>query len=84
VAIRKHFKHLPWALPATVFLFDFLDMQWMFSHEPALTDEVVRRFQLLLLPGTLFFRPLAAILFNCGVAALVRTIIFVAAACRSR
>ena len=73
VALRKYFKHLPWALPAIVFLFDFVDMQWMFSHEPGLSYEVVRRFQLLLLPGTLFFSPLPAILLNCGLAALVGT-----------
>jgi hypothetical protein len=51
VALRKYSKHLPWALPAIVFLFDFVDMQWMFSHEPGLSEEVVTRFQLLLLPG---------------------------------
>jgi hypothetical protein len=82
VAIRKHFKHLPWALPAIIFLFDFADMQWMFSHEPGLSYEVVRRFQLMLLPGTLFFSPVPAILFNCGLAALVGTIVFFAAARR--
>ena len=71
VALRKYFKHLPWALPAIVFIFDFVDMQWMFSHEPGLSYEVVRGFQLLLLPGTLFFSPLPAILLNCGLAALV-------------
>ena len=71
VALRKYSKHLAWALPLMVFLFDFVDMQWMFSHEPGLSYEVVRRFQLLLLPGTLFFSPLPAILLNCGLAALV-------------
>lgn len=71
MALRKYSKHLPWALPTIVFLFDFVDMEWMFSHEPSLSYEVVRRFQLLLLPGTLFFSPLPAILFNCGLAALV-------------
>ena len=74
MALRKYSKHLPWALPAIVFLFDFVDMQWMFSHEPGLSEEVVTRFQLLLLPGTLFFSALPAILFNCGLAALVGTI----------
>src|SRR3977135_2239506 len=52
VTRRKYSKHLPWVLPAMVFLFDFVDMQWMFSHEPGLSYDVVRRFQLLLLPGT--------------------------------
>ena len=74
MALLKYSKHLPWALPAIVFLFDFVDMQWMFSHEPGLSEEVVTRFQLLLLPGTLFFSPLPAILFNCGLAALVGSI----------
>ena len=69
--LREYSKHLPWALPIAVFLFDFLDLQWMFSHEPGLSYEVVRRFQLLLLPGTLFFAPLPAILFNCVFAVLV-------------
>ena len=73
VALNKYFKHLPWALPGMVFLFDFVDMQWMFSHEPGLSYEVVKRFKLLLLPGTLFFSPLPAILLNCGLAALVGT-----------
>ena len=72
----KYFKHLPWTLPAILFLFGFADMQWMFSHEPGLSYEVVRRFQLLLLPGTLFFTPLAAALFNCGLAALAGTVAF--------
>lgn len=72
--LRKYFKYLPWALPTLVFLFDFADLQWMFSHEPGLTGEVVRRFQLFLLPGTLFFTPGGAILFNCGLAALAGTI----------
>jgi hypothetical protein len=76
VTACKYFKHLPWALPAIVFLFDFADMQWMFSHEPGLSYEVVRRFQLLLLPGTLFFSPLVAILFNCGLAAAAGSIAF--------
>jgi len=71
VALRKYSKHLVWALPLTVFLFDFVDMQWMFSHEPGLTDEVVMRYQLLLLPGILFFPPLPAILFNCVLAGLI-------------
>jgi hypothetical protein len=75
VTPRKYSKHLPWALPAMVFLFDFVDMQWMFSHEPGLSYEVVRRFQLLLLPGTFFFAPLPAILLNCGLAALVGTLL---------
>jgi hypothetical protein len=83
VTLRKYSKHLPWALPAMVFLFDLVDMQWMFSHEPGLSYEVVRRFQLLLLPGTLFFSPLPAILFNCGIAALVGAIAFLVAGRRS-
>lgn len=83
MVLRKYSKHLPWALPAIVFLFDFVDMQWMFSHEPGLSYEVVRRFQLLLLPGTLFFSPLPAILFNCGLAALVGTITSLVARLRS-
>ena len=74
MALRKYSKHLPWALPTIDFLFDFVDMQWMFSHEPDLSEEVATRFQLPLLPGTLFFSPLPAILFNCGLAALVGTI----------
>ncbi len=83
MTLRKYSKHLPWALPAMVFLFDLVDMQWMFSHEPGLSYEVVRRFQLLLLPGTLFFSPLPAILFNCGIAALVGAIAFLVAGRRS-
>jgi hypothetical protein len=83
VALSKYFKHLPWALPGIVFLFDFVDMQWMFSHEPGLSYEVVRRFQLLLLPGTLFFSPLPAILLNCGLAALVGTFLSLLAKLRS-
>jgi len=57
VTAGKYFKHLPWVLPAVVFAFDFVDLQWMFSHEPGLTYEVVQRFLFFLLPGTLFFRP---------------------------
>src|SRR5258706_949503 len=74
VALRKYSKHLAWALPLMEFLFDFVDMQWMFSHEPGLTDEVVMRYQLLLLPGILFFPPLPAILFNSVLAGLIRTV----------
>jgi hypothetical protein len=65
-----------------VLLFDFVDMQWMFSHA-GLTYAVVRRYQLLLLPGTLFFTPTPAILFNCVFAAMVGTILFFVAARRS-
>jgi len=83
VTLRKYSKYLPWALPAIVFLFDFVDLQWMFSHEPGLSYEVVRRFRLLLLPGTLFFTPQPAILFNCVVAALVGTLAFLVAKPRS-
>ena len=83
MVLRKYSRHLPWALPAIVFLFDFVDMQWMFSHEPGLSYEVVRRFQLLLLPGALFFSPLPAIVFNCGLAALVGTITSLVARLRS-
>jgi len=71
---RRYFKHLPWALPALVFLFDVADMEWMFSHEPSLTSEVVRRSQLLLLPGSLFCSAIPAILFNCGLAMVIGTI----------
>jgi hypothetical protein len=83
VTLRKYTKHLPWALPTMVFLFDFVDMQWMFSHEPGLSYEVVRRFQLLLLPGTFFFTPLPAILLNCGLAALVGTLLSLVSRLRS-
>jgi hypothetical protein len=79
VTSRKYFKHLPWALPALVFLFDFADMQWMFSHEPGLTYEVVQRFVLFLLPGSLFFAAMPAILFNCVLAAVVGTVVFLIA-----
>ena len=74
MTLRRNLKKLPWALPAVVFLFDFVDFQWMFSHEPGLTEAVVRRFQLLLLPGILFATPVLAVLINCGLAALVGTI----------
>lgn len=42
--LPKYSKHLPWALPAIAFLFGFVDMQRLFSHEPGLTYEVVKRF----------------------------------------
>jgi len=71
---RRYFKHLPWALPALVFVFDFVDMQWMFSHEPGLTYEVVQRFLWFLLPGTLFFKAGPAVMFNCGLAAVIGAI----------
>lgn len=83
MTLRKYSKHLPWALPVIVFLFDFVDLQWMFSHEPGLSYEVVRRFQLLLLPGTLFFTPAPAIMINCGLAALVGTVAFLVVKPRS-
>jgi hypothetical protein len=76
VALRECSNHPPWALPAMAFLFDFVDIQWMFSHEPGLGYEVVKRFQLPLLPGTLFFTPLPAILLNCVIAALLGTFLF--------
>jgi hypothetical protein len=43
-------------LAIVVELFDFAATEWMFSHEPSLTDEAVRKCHLALLPGTLFFR----------------------------
>jgi hypothetical protein len=74
MTLQWNLKKLPWALPAIVFLFDFVDFQWMFSHEPGLTEGVVRRFQLLLLPGILFAAPVGAVIINCGLAALVGTV----------
>jgi hypothetical protein len=71
---RRYFKHLPWALPVLVFLFDVADMEWLFSHEPSLTSEVVWRSQLLLLPGSLFGSAIPAILLNCGLAMVIGTV----------
>jgi len=34
---------------------DFLAIQYLWSHEPGITEEVANNFALLLLPGTLFF-----------------------------
>jgi len=71
VNLRKYSKHLHSALPVIVVLFNFIDLQWMLGHEPGLSDAVVRRFELLLLPGSLFFAAPIAILLNCGIAAFI-------------
>jgi hypothetical protein len=68
---HKYLRHSPWVLPTVVFLFEFADMQWMFSHEPGLSGHVVLEFQRALLPGTLFLTPIWAILFNCGIAFVI-------------
>jgi hypothetical protein len=54
-----------------VFVWDFVALQWVFAHEPGITARVVFYFDLALLPGTLLFSPMPAMLFNCGLAYLV-------------
>jgi len=61
-------KNLPLILPIVVFLFDIGATVWMISHEPALNNQVVRRWQIALRPGILVFPALPAIVFNCAVA----------------
>lgn len=57
-------KWLPLLLPGCVFL-------WVFAHEPGITARVVFYFDVALLPGTLLFSPMPAMLFNCGRASLI-------------
>jgi hypothetical protein len=69
--LHKYSKHLQWALPLIVVVFNFIDLQWMLSHEPGLPEAVVTRFKLLLLPGSWFFGAPIAILVNCAIADLL-------------
>jgi hypothetical protein len=54
-----------------MFLWDFAALQWVFAHEPGITARVVLYFDAALLPGTLLFSPMPAILFNCCLASAV-------------
>ncbi len=63
-------RWLPLFLPVCVFLCDFAALQWVFAHEPGITARVVFYFDLALLPGTLLFSPIPAMLFNCAFASL--------------
>lgn len=67
----KNAKWLPLLLPGCVFVWDFAALQWVFAHEPGITARIVYYFDLALLPGTLLFSPIPAMLFNCGLACLV-------------
>jgi hypothetical protein len=62
---RERGEWLPLLLPVCVFLWDFAALQWVFAHEPGITARVVFYFDTALLPGTLLFSSLPAILFNC-------------------
>jgi hypothetical protein len=64
-------RWLPLFLPVCVFLWDFAALQWVFAHEPGITARVVFYFDLALLPGTLLFSPIPAMLFNCAFASLI-------------
>jgi len=68
---RANAKWLPLIFPALVFLWDFAALQWVFAHEPGITSRVVYYFDVALLPGTLLFSPMPAILFNCCLAFLM-------------
>ena len=70
-------RWLPLLLPGCVFLWDFAALQWVFAHEPGITARVVFYFDFALLPGTLLFSPMPAILLNCSLACLIGLIIMV-------
>jgi len=62
--MRRYFtrRNAPFWLPALVFLRDFLAWQYIFSFEPAITEQAVYRGKLLMLPGSLLaggFLPMA-------------------------
>src|SRR5437016_14632016 len=69
-------KWLPLFLPGCVFLWDFAALQWVFAHEPGITARVVFYFDLALLPGTLLFSPMPAMLFNCVLACAIGSVIW--------
>jgi len=69
-------KWLPLLLPGCVFLWDFAALQWVFAHEPGITARVVFYFDLALLPGTLLFSPMPAMLFNCSLACLIGLVVW--------
>jgi len=69
-------KCLPLLLQGCVFLWDFAALQWVFAHEPGITARVVFYFDLALLPGTLLFSPMPAMLFNCGLACMIGLVIW--------
>jgi hypothetical protein len=64
-------KWLPLILSGSVFLWDFAAFQWVVAHEPGITARVVLYFDLALLPGTLLFLPMPAMLFDCGLACMI-------------
>jgi hypothetical protein len=64
-------KWLPLILSGSVFLWDFAALQWVFAHELRITARVVLYFDLALLPGTLLFSPMPAMLFDCGLACMI-------------
>jgi hypothetical protein len=74
--LAKYAKWLPLLLPSCVFVWDFAALQWVFAHEPGITARVVYYFDLALLPGTLLFSPMPAMLFNCCLACLVGLVIW--------
>jgi hypothetical protein len=71
-------KWLPQLLPGCVFLWDFAALQRVFAHEPGITARVVFYFDVALLPETLLFSPMPAMLFNCCLASLIGVIVWLA------
>jgi len=69
-------KWLPLLLPGCVVLWDFAALQWVFANEPGISARVVFYFDLALLPGTLLFSPMPAMLFNCALAFLIGLVIW--------
>jgi len=58
-------------LPVCLSLWDIAALQWVLAQEPGITALVVFYFDLALLPGTLLFSPIPAMLLNCALASLI-------------
>lgn len=69
-------RWLPLFLPVCVFLWDFAALQWVVEHEPGITARVVFYFGLALLPGTLLFPAIPAMLLNCAFASQIGLVIW--------
>ena len=71
--LRKTFtwRNAPFWLPAIVFLRDFLAFQYIFSFEPGITQQAVRRGYLFMMPGSLIGGGFTTILTNLVVAVAI-------------
>jgi hypothetical protein len=69
--LKRNARALPYLFPTVVFLFDIFATMVVLSHEPGITAKDVLIYKLMLLPASLVFSAMPAIVLNVALAVFV-------------